>query len=100
MLVGKIHAWNSYLVKQWWEPRFAEVLADYFGTDFISFSTTSGGAYPDITRSLVSFSAARTKTRYRASWPKFIIGRISRKDSKWDSAFGNYVFQSYLKPLP
>jgi hypothetical protein len=78
----------------------AEVLADYFGTDFISFSTTSGGAYPDITRSLVSFSAARTKTRYRASWPKFIIGRISRKDSKWDSAFGNYVFQSYLKPLP
>ena len=77
----------------------AEVLADYFGTDFISFSTTSGGAYPDITRSFVSFSAAAHENalsrvlagiHYRASFQEGL--RMGQR-------IGDYVFQNYLKPL-
>jgi hypothetical protein len=36
----------------------AKVLENYFGTDFISFSMTSGAPFPGITRAFVSFSHA------------------------------------------
>ena len=69
-------SWNSFLVTpnfpEWPSAHavagaaMAEVLADYFGTDLITFSATSGGANPDIRRSFASFSAAAKRPIPRA----------------------------------
>jgi hypothetical protein len=78
----------------------AEVLADYFGTDFISFSATSGPPYPGITRSFISFSAAA----HENSLSRVLAGihyRASVQEGlKMGQRLGEYVFQNYLKRLP
>src|SRR5262249_12060406 len=102
-------AWNAYLVTpnfpEWPSAHavvgaaMAEVLADYFGTDFITFSTTSGGAYPGITRSFVSFSAAA----YENALSRVLAGIHYRasigEGFKMGQRIGEYIFQSHLKPL-
>ena len=77
----------------------AEVLAGCFGTDFITFSTTSGGAYPDITRSFVSFSAAAHENALSRVLAGIHYRASVSEGLRMGQRIGDYIFQSYLKPL-
>jgi len=102
-------AWNSYLVNpnfpEWPSAHavvgaaMAEVLAGCFGTDFITFSTTSGGAYPGITRSFVSFSAAAHENALSRVLAGIHYRASVSEGLRMGQRIGEYVFQSYLKPL-
>src|SRR6266446_10474347 len=61
-------------------------------------STTSGGAYPDITRSFVSFSAAAHENALSRVLAGIHYRASIQEGLRMGQRIGDYVFQSYLKP--
>jgi PAP2 superfamily len=102
-------AWTSYLVTPPM-PDYtsahsvegaaaAEVLASFLGTDYVSFTTTSGAPFPDITRSFTSFSqAARENADSRVyagiHWRTACTDGLSQGEK-----IGKFAFKHFLKPV-
>jgi PAP2 superfamily len=102
-------AWTSYLVTPPM-PDYtsahsveggaaAEVLASFLGTDYVSFTTTSGAPFPGITRSFTSFSqAARENADSRVyagiHWRTACTDGLSQGEK-----IGKFAFKHFLKPV-
>jgi membrane-associated phospholipid phosphatase len=77
----------------------AAALADFFGTDYVSFAMTSGGEYPGITRRFWSFSqAAREKGASRV-FAGIHFPEAVREGYLQGERVGAFACERLLKPL-
>jgi membrane-associated phospholipid phosphatase len=77
----------------------ATAMARFFGTDFISFSTTSGEPYPDITRKFWSFSEAARENGASRILCGIHFASAVRAGYIQGEQVGDWVFQNALRPV-
>jgi hypothetical protein len=76
----------------------AEVLARFFGTDEVSFSTTST-TQPGVTRSFTSFAQAAEENGNSRIYVGFHFRHAVTEGIKLGSKVGEVAFNHYLKPV-
>jgi hypothetical protein len=76
----------------------AEVLAQFFGTDAISFTTTSGAPFPGITRSFTSFSQAAQENANSRVYAGIHFRSACRDGLIQGAQVGRYAFEHTLEP--
>ena len=77
----------------------AMVMARFFGTDFVSFSTTSGAPYPGITRRFWSFSSAARENGASRVLAGVHFRAAVRAGYQQGESVGSLVFEQMLRPL-
>jgi len=77
----------------------AEVLAEFFDEDQISFSTTSGNPFPGITRSFTSFSQAAQENADSRVFAGIHFRRSCTDGLKQGSKVGRFALNHSLKPI-
>jgi PAP2 superfamily len=77
----------------------AEVLARFFGTDAISFTTTSGAPFPGITRSFTSFSQAAQENADSRIYAGIHFRTACRDGVRQGKQVGRYAFRHALQPV-
>jgi membrane-associated phospholipid phosphatase len=77
----------------------ATAIARFFGTDFISFSMTSGEPYPDITRKFWSFSEAARENGASRILCGIHFASAVRAGYIQGEQVGDWVFQNALRPV-
>jgi len=77
----------------------ATALARFFGTDFVSFSTTSGAPYPGITRRFWSFSEAARENGASRVLAGIHFPTAVRAGYQQGESVGSWVFEQALKPI-
>jgi hypothetical protein len=77
----------------------AEVLARFFGTDFIAFTTTSGAPFAGITRSFTSFSQASQENANSRVYAGIHFRDATTDGVKMGEKIGKFVFNHYLEPV-
>ena len=77
----------------------AEVLARFFGTDEISFSTTSGAPFAGITRSFTSFSQAAQENADSRVYAGIHFRTACRHGLAQGKQIGRYTFKHALRPV-
>ncbi len=77
----------------------AEVLARYFGTDAISFTTTSGAPFPGMTRSFTSFSQAAQENADSRVYAGIHFRTACRHGLLQGAQVGRYAFKHALLPV-
>ena len=101
--------WNSYLIApaipDWPSAHAtgggaaAEVLAGFFGTDFIEFSMTSGAPYAGTTRAFSSFSQAALENANSRALAGIHFRESSMAGLAQGQRIGTWVFANYLRPV-
>jgi hypothetical protein len=101
--------WNSYLIApaipDWPSAHAtgggaaAEVLAGFFGTDFIEFSMTSGAPYAGTTRTFSSFSQAAMENANSRALAGIHFRESSMAGLAQGQRIGTWVFANYLRPV-
>ena len=101
--------WNSYLIApaipDWPSAHAtgggaaAEVLAGFFGTDFIEFSMTSGAPYAGTTRSFSSFSQAALENANSRALAGIHFRESAIAGLAQGQRIGTWVFANYLTPV-
>jgi hypothetical protein len=101
--------WNSYLVApaipDWPSAHAtgggaaAEVLAGFFGTDFIEFNMTSGAPYAGTTRYFTSFSQAALENANSRALAGIHFRESSIAGLAQGQRIGTWVFANYLRPV-
>ena len=76
----------------------ATAMARFFGTDFISFSTTSGEPYPDITRKFWSFSEAARENGASRILAGIHFSSAVRAGYAQGEQVATWVFENALRP--
>ncbi len=76
----------------------AEVLARFFGTDTISFSTTSGAPFPGITRSYTSFSQASQENANSRIYAGIHYRTACTDGLEMGRKIGGHAFANFLQP--
>jgi PAP2 superfamily len=76
----------------------AEVLARFFGTDAISFTSTSGAPFPGITRSFTSFSQAAQENANSRVYAGIHFRTACRDGVRQGKQGGRYAFKHALQP--
>src|SRR5262249_10840425 len=77
----------------------ATVLASFFGTDFVSFSMTSGPPYPNVTRRFWSFSEAARENGASRVLAGIHFSTAVRAGYQQGASIGSWVFEQALRPL-
>ncbi len=77
----------------------AEVLARFFGTDTIGFTTTSGAPFPGITRSYTSFSQAAQENADSRVYAGIHYRTACSDGVKQGRKVGRHAFQHSLRPV-
>jgi hypothetical protein len=77
----------------------AEVLARFFGTDYISFSTTSGAPFAGITRSFTSFSQAARENADSRVFAGIHFRTACVDGVKIGEKIGKFAFKHSLRSL-
>ena len=77
----------------------ATVLSRYFGSDYVSFSTTSGAPYPGITREFWSFSAAARENAASRVFAGLHFSTAVTTGYRMGEAVGAWTFDHALRPL-
>jgi hypothetical protein len=77
----------------------ATAMARFFGTDFISFSTTSGEPYPDITRKFWSLSEAARENGASRILCGIHFSSAVRAGYTQGEQVGDWVFENALRPV-
>jgi len=78
---------------------FAEVLADYFGTDQIGFSITTSTAPGGVVHTYTSFSQAARENMESRVWLGYHFPTACRHGFNQGKQVGKYVFQHLLRPV-
>ncbi len=101
--------WNSYLIApaipDWPSAHAtgggaaAEVLAGFFGTDFIEFNMTSGPPYAGTTRWFSSFSEAALENANSRALAGIHFREASVAGLAQGQRIGTWVFANHLRPL-
>ena len=101
--------WNSYLIApaipDWPSAHAtgggaaAEVMAGFFGTDFIEFTMTSGAPYAGTTRVFTSFSEAALENANSRALAGIHFRESSMAGLAQGQRIGNWVFANYLRPV-
>ena len=76
----------------------SEVLARFFGTDKVSFSTSSS-TQPGVTRSFTSFSQAAEENGNSRVYIGFHFRHAVTEGIKLGSKVGEVAFNHYLRPV-
>ena len=76
----------------------ATVMARFFNTDFISFSTTSGGPYPGITRKFWSFSEAARENGASRILCGIHFSSAVKAGYVQGERIGEWAFENALRP--
>jgi hypothetical protein len=77
----------------------ATALADFFGTDFVSFAMTSGGDYPGITRRFWSFSQAARENGASRIFAGIHFPEAVREGYAQGERIGRFACERLLRPL-
>jgi len=77
----------------------AEVLARFFDTDNIHFTTTSGAPFPGITRSFISFSQAAQENADSRVYAGIHFRSAVQHGLKQGTKIGRYISNHFLKPV-
>ncbi|HEU4389800.1 MAG TPA: vanadium-dependent haloperoxidase [Blastocatellia bacterium] len=77
----------------------ATVMARFFGTDFVSFSTTSGAPYTGITRRFWSFSEAARENGASRVLAGIHFSTAVRAGYQQGESVGSWVFEHALRPV-
>ncbi|ACB77794.1 phosphoesterase PA-phosphatase related [Opitutus terrae PB90-1] len=77
----------------------AATMARFFGTDFVSFATTSGGPYPGITRRFWSFSQAARENGASRVLAGIHFASAVEAGYRQGAEIGTWVFERALQPL-
>lgn len=102
-------AWSSYLITPP-IPDFpsthsvlgaaaAEVLAEFFGTDFIAFSVESGAPFAGISRSYPSFSQAAHENAQSRIYAGIHFRSACTHGLRVGEKIGAFAFKHYLQPI-
>jgi hypothetical protein len=101
--------WNSYLISpnipDWPSAHAtgggaaAEVLAGFYGTDFIEFSMTSGPPYAGTTRWFSSFSEAALENANSRALAGIHYRESVMAGLAQGQRIGTWVFANYLRPV-
>ena len=76
----------------------ADVLARFFGSDAISFTTTSGAPFPAIARSFTSFSQAARENADSRVYAGIHFRMACRDGLTQGAQVGRYAFENALQP--
>ena len=77
----------------------AEVLARFFDTDNIHFTTTSGAPFPGITRSFISFSQAAQENADSRVYAGIHFRSACRDGLRQGAKVGRFISNHLLKPV-
>ena len=77
----------------------AEVLARFFGTDFVAFSTESGTPFPGISRSYQSFSHAALENAQSRVYAGIHFRSACTHGLRVGEKIGAFAFKHYLRPM-
>jgi hypothetical protein len=77
----------------------AAVLSRYFGSDYVSFSSTSGAPYPGITRAFWSFSEAAHENAASRVFAGLHFRTAIEAGYGMGNSIGNWTFDHALRPL-
>ncbi|HOX27089.1 MAG TPA: phosphatase PAP2 family protein [Candidatus Krumholzibacteria bacterium] len=77
----------------------AAVLARFFGCDYVTFSSTSGGEYPGITREFWSFTQAARENGASRVFAGLHFTSAVEAGYAQGNAVGTWAFDHVLKPL-
>jgi hypothetical protein len=78
----------------------ATVLSRFFGTDFVSFSMTSGAPYEGITRRFWSFSQAARENGASRVLAGIHFASAVKAGYEQGDRIGAWAFERLLRPLP
>jgi membrane-associated phospholipid phosphatase len=78
----------------------AAVLARFLGTDFVSFSMTSGAPYPGITRKFWSFSEAARENGASRILAGIHFATAVQAGYEQGERIGAFTYERALRPLP
>ena len=77
----------------------ATVLARFFGTDFVSFSMTSGAPYPGITRKFWSFSEAARENGASRVFAGIHFATAVQAGYEQGERIGAWTYERALRPV-
>jgi hypothetical protein len=77
----------------------AEVLARFFGTDYVTFTTTSGAPFAGITRSFTSFSQAARENADSRVYAGIHFRSSCTEGVSLGTKIGRHTFVHYLRPV-
>ena len=77
----------------------AAVLQDFFNSDFIAFTTTSGAPFPGITRSYTSFSQAVLENANSRVYAGIHFRTACTEGMRMGEKIGKFTFMHVLEPL-
>ena len=77
----------------------AEVLARFFGTDFVAFSTVSGPPFAGITRSYGSFKQAAQENADSRIYAGIHFRSACKHGLRVGEKIGAFTFKHYLQPI-
>ena len=77
----------------------SEVLSRFLGTDFVSFTTTSGPPFPGFTRSFTSFSQAALENANSRLFAGIHFRTANMDGVRLGEKIGKFIFQHSLRPV-